>query len=261
MNKKNLAMHYGLWDIDTQSIHEALLNENEYIGRDLDIKDTDTILDAGCGVGGTSIWMAEKFGSKVIGINIVEKQIKLANKYAKERKIDNLVCFVLGDYCNTKLPDGSFDKIFALESVCHTPDKEVFVKEVFRLLKPGGKFCIYDYFINKLDNDDDKRNYKTFCSGWAMSNLAKKTEFEQYLYKNNFEHIKFTDLTTKALKSSKRIHNASKAWLWVDKTLNVFKIVSDENVISTKASVVQYEFFKNGAGYYGSFYAQKPRIK
>ncbi len=257
MNKRNLAMHYGLWDKDTKSKHEALINENEYIGRDLDIKDSDIVLDAGCGVGGTSIWIAEKYGAKVVGINIVEKQIKLANKYAKERKADNLVSFELGDYCKTNFPNESFDKIFALESVCHTDDKDAFVKEAYRLLKPGGKFCIYDYFINKLNNETDKQNYETFCNGWAMSNLAKQTEFEKFLSKNGFKNIRFSDLTSKALESSKRIRNASNAWLWVDKTLNFFKIVSDENVISTKASVVQYDFFKDGAGYYGSFYAEK----
>ncbi len=259
MNKRNLAMHYGLWDVDTKNLHEALINENEYIGRDLDVQKNDIVLDAGCGVGGTSIWMTEKYGAKVVGINIVEKQVNLANKYAKGRKADNLVSFVLGDYCKTQFPDSSFDKIFAVESVCHTGDKEAFVMELYRLLKPGGKFCIYDYFVNKLNNEVDKRNYETFCNGWAMSNLAKKNVFEQYLSRNKFNNIRFADMTSKALKSSKRIRNESSAWLWVDKTLNVFKIVSDENVISTKASVVQYDLFKDGACYYGSFYAEKPK--
>lgn len=259
MNKNNLAMHYGIWDKSTKNIHEALVNENEYIGRDLDVKKNDIVLDAGCGVGGTSIWMAEKYGAKVTGINIVEKQIKLAKKYSIKRGVDDLASFERRDYCDTGFPDESFDKIFALESVCHSSKKEDFVKEVYRILKPGGKFCIYDYFVNQLETDADKRNYEIFCNGWAMPNLAKQTDFEHFLSKYKFINIHFSDITSKILKSSKRIQRASKAWLWVDKTLNIFKIVSDENVISTEASVVQYDFFKDGAGYYGSFYAEKPK--
>jgi len=258
MNKKNLAMHYGLWDKDTKNISEALFNENKYIARDLDINSKDIVLDAGCGVGGTTIWMAEKFGAKVVGINIVEKQVKLANKYATQRHVSNLVNFELADYCDTKFPDKSFDKIFALESVCHATDKAAFVKEVYRLLKPGGKFCIYDYFLNKLENNTDIKNYKTFCDGWAMPNLVSVSEFKKYLSDNKFKEIHFTDLNDKALKSSKRIAKASGAWLWVDKTLNKIHLVSDENVTSTRASVVQYPFFKNRSGLYGSFYARKP---
>jgi tocopherol O-methyltransferase len=257
MNRENLAMHYGLWGRDTRTLHEALMNENEYVGNDLKLTNSDVVLDAGCGVGGTAIWIAEKYNAKIVGINIVEKQIKLARKYAKRRGVDNLVSFELKDYCNTGFPDESFDKIYALESVCHASNKEDFVKEASRLLKPGGKLCVYDYFVNKVKNKDDEKRYNIFCEGWAMPGLATNVEFEGYLTRHQFGDVCFANLTEMAMESSRRISKSAKKWLWVDKTLNVVKITTDENVISTAASVAQYPLFRNNTLFYGSFYAEK----
>ncbi len=128
MNKENLAMHLGFWDKDTKGVHEALINENQYVANSLNITKNDIVLDAGCGVGGTAIWVAEKYGVKVIGVNIVEKQIEAAKKYAKERKIDHLVNFELKDYADTGFPNESFTKVYNIESFCKSTQKENVLK-------------------------------------------------------------------------------------------------------------------------------------
>jgi tocopherol O-methyltransferase len=138
MNKKNLAMHYGFWDKKTASRADALLNVNEYVARDLDIRAADVVLDAGCGVGGTAIWMAEERGARVTGLTITQKQVALARKHISRRGVRALVNVELADFCRTGLPSQSFDKIYAIESVCHAPEKASFLTEAFRLLKPGG---------------------------------------------------------------------------------------------------------------------------
>lgn len=258
MNKRNLAMHYGFWDKDTKNLHEALINENKAVAEALDIQKDDIILDAGCGVGGTAIWIAENYGVKVTGIGIVKKQNELAKKYAKERGLESLVNFQIKDFCDTGLASESFDKIYAIESVCHAKNKDDFIKEAFRLLKPGGMLCVCDYFLNRLNNMEDKYHYEMFCEGWAMPGLAQREDFENYLIKNNYESVTFIDNTDKTLKSSYRMYKMSKRWLYIDKFLNLVRIVSDENVVSTEASLSQYHFFKENIGFHGLFYAQKP---
>ncbi len=258
MNKENLAMHFGYWEDDTKNRHEALINENKHVAKELDIKKGDQILDAGCGVGGTAIWMAENFGVNVTGITIVEKQVRLANKYAKSRGVTNHVKFELKDFTDTGYPDASFDKIFAIESVCHALDKDAFIREAYRILKPGGKLCVCDYFVNEIRDDADKHYYDAFCEGWFMPDLPEKNVFEKLLKKNNFGNIKFNDNTKKALKSSTIMKKMSSKWLIVDKTLNFLHLATDDNVKGTEASIAQYNFFKNGVGYHGSFIAEKP---
>jgi len=257
MNKRNLAMHFGYWESDTKNRHEALLNENIHVAKVLDIKSSDLILDAGCGVGGTAIWIVENYGADVMGITIVDKQVRLAKKYAIKRKVDKKAIFSFGDYTATGYSDSSFDKIYAIESVCHAIDKEAFIKEAYRILKPGGKLCVCDYFINNLVSASDKKDYALFCDGWAMPDLPYKTSFESLLSKNGFGQIKFNDNTKKVLKSSLFMKKSSKAWLAIDHFLNRLHIVTDENVIGTEASISQYNLFKRGALYHGSFVAEK----
>ena len=67
-NEETLAIHYGYWDEKTKEHHDSLLDMNNQLLRIANIIDTDYVLDAGCGVGGSSIWLAKEVGSKVIGI-------------------------------------------------------------------------------------------------------------------------------------------------------------------------------------------------
>lgn len=258
MNKNNLAMHYGYWGSNTKNRHEALLNENQYVTDALGIDSSDVVLDAGCGVGGTSISIAERYGSKVVGIGLVKKQNDSAVNNAKKRKVDSLVTFEEKDFNKTGFPDRSFTKIFAIESACHSENKQEFIKEAYRLLKPGGKLVVCDYFITNLKDKRDKKNYGIFCQGWAMANLSKKVDYETYLEKSGFVDVGFSNHTNLAIRSSRFMHRLALAWSPIDIILNLVKIVSDENLVSTKASISQYYLFRDGALMHGIFTATKP---
>ena len=67
-NSESYALHYGFWEKDTKTFNESLINTNKFLANKLNIKSTDTVLDAGCGVAGSSIWIAKNFQAKVIGI-------------------------------------------------------------------------------------------------------------------------------------------------------------------------------------------------
>ncbi len=63
-SKKN--MHYGFWDQETRKLFDALENTNKFVSQMLDLQKNDYVLDAGCRVGGTCVYMAENFGVKVM---------------------------------------------------------------------------------------------------------------------------------------------------------------------------------------------------
>src|SRR5712692_8681111 len=69
MNPDNRSIHFGYWDDDTTSHAEALQHMNRAIARSLGIRPGDRVLDAGCGVGGSAIWLAKELGAHVVGIN------------------------------------------------------------------------------------------------------------------------------------------------------------------------------------------------
>ncbi|MCA1568603.1 MAG: class I SAM-dependent methyltransferase [Acidobacteria bacterium] len=74
------ALHYGFWYEDTNSLAEAVLNTNRFVIDAMAIDFNDIVLDAGCGVGGTSIHVAETTGAKVEGVTLSDVQLKIARK-------------------------------------------------------------------------------------------------------------------------------------------------------------------------------------
>jgi len=101
------------------------------------------VLDVGCGIGGTSRYLAKKYGANgsVTGITLSPNQVERATQLAKERSINN-VNFQVMDALNMSFPDNSFDIVWACESGEHMPDKKKYVEEMARVLKPGGRIVI-----------------------------------------------------------------------------------------------------------------------
>src|SRR3990167_1093391 len=69
------GLHYGLWTEGIRTRHEAIANENRVLADLAQIKAGEMVLDAGCGVGGSAIWLAQNRDALVVGLNIVQKQI------------------------------------------------------------------------------------------------------------------------------------------------------------------------------------------
>jgi cyclopropane fatty-acyl-phospholipid synthase-like methyltransferase len=81
----------GYYDDSIKSHEESLLRLNEIVFDIAKIGQNDLVLDAGSGVGGSSIWLGKLKGCKVIGISLAKKEIKLARKFSKQNKVNNFV--------------------------------------------------------------------------------------------------------------------------------------------------------------------------
>ena len=142
---------------------------NEVMMEAANIKSTDKVLDAGCGIGGSSIFLAEKIGCNVTGISLSEKQINKAKELAIKKKVEDKVDFKVMNYCATDFPDESFDIVWGCESICYADDKEQFIKEACRLLKPGGRLVVADGFVTDFKNND--HHYKKLAR-WLAGKLS-----------------------------------------------------------------------------------------
>ena len=86
------------------------------------------ILDVGCGIGGTSRYLAKKYtNSAVTGITLSSEQVKRATELASDRGINN-VKFQVMDALAMTFPDNSFDIVWACESGEHMPDKKKYIQ-------------------------------------------------------------------------------------------------------------------------------------
>lgn len=205
---KSRSLHYGYWDSSTKNFHEALLNINKIIARHAHISKEDVALDAGCGVGGSAIWMAKNIGCKVTGITLSERQVTLATASAKKENADNLVTFLQKDYTATGFADSSFDVIWAIESVCYVKDKSEFLKEAYRILKPGGRLVVVDIFKKANVEGKDAEWMRRLAHGWAIEEHTSKEKFEQQLTETGFTVKDIEDASDAILPSVKRLYTA-----------------------------------------------------
>ncbi len=200
------AMHLGFWDEETSSIVEALDKQNQVLAEIAKVKSTDYVLDAGCGVGGSSIYLAKKYGCHVVGITVSEGQVHQASKYALEKDVNPRPIFKKMDYTRTDFESEKFDVILAIESVCHEEEKLDFIKEAFRLLKKGGRLIVADIFSSeKKKCSDDKKMIRGLENSWADASYITSSLFEKKLKVSGFSSVTYRNVTQSVMPSSERL--------------------------------------------------------
>ena len=234
-NRDNLALHYGYWDSDqAYDQHQALLNKNQVLYDKAGITPTDKVLDAGCGIGGSSIWMAREHGNRVTGITISTKQAAYARDHARRHGVADKVDFEIADFCATPFADATFDVVWALESSCHALNKGDFLREAWRVLKPGGRVVVCDGFL--LQRQFDERQWQavvTCLNGWAVPNLCARDEFSDLLLQQGFSDVQCHDITDQTQASADHMYKVAKRLQPVQK-------ISQWLGLRTKAQTANY---------------------
>ena len=101
-----------------------------------------TVLDVGCGIGGSARILARDYGLNVLGISISPGQIQRAQQLTPE----GLSCrFAVMNALDLQLADASFDAVWSVEAGPHMPDKQRYADELLRVLKPGGLLAVADW--------------------------------------------------------------------------------------------------------------------
>jgi MPBQ/MSBQ methyltransferase len=113
-----------------------------------------TVLDVGCGIGGSSRILAREYGFAVTGITISPEQVKRAQELTPE---DLDAQFRVDDAMALSFPDASFDVVWSVEAGPHMPDKAIFARELMRVLKPGGVLVLADW--NQRDDRQIPLNF------------------------------------------------------------------------------------------------------
>ncbi len=208
--RKSKGLHYGLWYKDTTTLHEAIQNTNRKVGEFINNDQEYQVMDAGCGVGGSAIFLASEYNCRVKGITLSKEQFLEGQKYVQEAKLDNRVQIAVEDYTSTSFPDQSFDLVFGIESYCHARPKSAAYKEAFRLLKPGGKLIIIDNFETEEGRKPkNKKTINKLLQRWAISDVDSEDETILTLQRAGFDNIQTESLTKNIIKSINRIYTLS----------------------------------------------------
>jgi ubiquinone/menaquinone biosynthesis C-methylase UbiE len=255
---KTHSLHLGFHDKDHTGRAEAITNMIRVLADTARVKPGDRILDAGCGIGGSAVWLAKNRGAKVVGIDINQAHLTMARSFAKKSLVEDAVEFLSRDFVDTGFPDESFDVIWGIESPCHTNDKKDFLSEVKRLLKPNGRLVVADYFLaRERINPREARTLRLWLSGWAVPNLANAKWFRGYLEDLGFENIIFRDATKNVTPSSNALYFASILFFPGQKLLEFYRIAGEVQVKNVMAAYYQHVALKKGLWLYGIFCGEK----
>ena len=214
LRPSNYAIHFGYWDEGTRNHADALNRLNAALASRIGIAHRARILDAGCGVGGSAIWLARTFAARVVGITPVGSQVERARRFALQRGVSERVRFAEEDYLHTSFPDASFDIVWAVESICHAADKAAFYREARRLLRPGGRLGIVEYMRTQRPlPHGGERLLHSWLSGWAIPDIATAAEHREWAATSGFDNVVLIDITPQVRPSLARLHRmASLAW-------------------------------------------------
>ncbi|WP_445366430.1 methyltransferase domain-containing protein [Methylomonas sp. BW4-1] len=258
-NRDNLALHYGYWDeAKPYDQHQALLNKNQVLYEKAGIQASDKVLDAGCGIGGSTIWMAKQHGNRVTGITISAKQADYARQHAKRHGVAELVDFEVADFCATPFPDASFDVVWALESSCHALKKGDFLREAWRVLRPGGRIVVCDGFVlQRQFNEQQWQAVVTCLNGWAVPNLCARDEFTDLLEQQGFQTIVCHDITAQTHASVEHMFRVAKRLKPVQTISQWLGLRSKAQTANYLVGLAQHQLFTEKLTEYCIFTAQK----
>jgi tocopherol O-methyltransferase len=247
----SLSIHYGYWDEKVSSFAGSLMRMNEVMAEAAGINPGKYVLDAGCGVGGSSVFLA-KSGAIVTGITLSERQVNQARENAIQKGLGSGIVFHVMDYCATSFPDASFDVIWGCESICYAQNKEKFIREAYRLLKPGGKLVVADGFVRAME-DNDHPIVRQWLDGWQVNYLETPQGFKELMKQAGFINIVYRDISKYTAHSSRRLYRfyfLARLYLaW--KTLSFSNRATAMQKGNIRACKFQYKGMKKGLWQYG----------
>ncbi|KAF1812803.1 hypothetical protein P152DRAFT_396129 [Eremomyces bilateralis CBS 781.70] len=141
-----------------ESFHQAIARHEHYLAHVMGLRDGMRVLDVGCGVGGPARQIAKFSGANIVGLNNNDYQIDRATHYAAKEGLSDKLKFVKGDFMQMSFPDNSFDAVYAIEATVHAPALVGVYSEIFRVLKPGGVFGVYEWVMTDNYNPKDARH-------------------------------------------------------------------------------------------------------
>ncbi|KAK3327704.1 S-adenosyl-L-methionine-dependent methyltransferase [Cercophora scortea] len=195
-------IHHGYWATDASKAADskelAQINLIRLLLSISNLAEGSHVLDVGCGLGGTSRFLASQLGCTVTGITISTKQVELATRLSKtaaaspaaaEKDADGFITLGMGKVRFIELDAermgdffaadaASFDAVWISEALSHFPNKALFFHNAERVLRDGGKLILADWFkAENLGSEAFEADIKPIEDGMLLPPLCTQPEY------------------------------------------------------------------------------------
>jgi len=174
-------LHHGYWVRGDESKERAQIQLIEHLAQLARVKPGSEILDIGCGMGGSSLFLAKEYNAATTGITNSSVQVQMAMKAALREGLN--ANFLLMDAQAMEFQK-QFDVLWSVESISHYERREEFFASAAKLLKPGGLFAITDWFKKKNLTRAETREFIDPIEKGMFVELQVMDDYEQLLISN-----------------------------------------------------------------------------
>ena len=177
INEEYTMLHYPLYMSDSDTFLQSQTNLTDFCISKLGDVKNKRILEIGCGNGVQSMYILRKYmPANITGVDLSSENIAIANRQKESMGIENARFFVDDAQSLKHIDNEGFDVVLNIESAFHYPDKPSFLKELYRVLKPGGQFLIADVLTKRIKAVAGKKFWKKkmVLHHWKLDNYLRE---------------------------------------------------------------------------------------
>ncbi|HWB08494.1 MAG TPA: methyltransferase domain-containing protein [Pirellulales bacterium] len=246
-------IHHGLWEGDEPpAVAQQKLTET--LAAAAAIKAEDRVLDVGCGMGGSSIYLAKR-GCRVQGLTLSPLQQAWAASSARWQGVSARASFRCADAERAEFDAESFDVVWSVECTEHLFDKPTFFRQVARWLRPGGRVAICAWLAgDRLATEAQRALVYDVCEGFFCPSLGTQENYQRWMEDAGLV-VDRSDLWTERVMRTWEICIQRVRWTGVGLLGRI--IDRDTNMFLRRFETI-LTAYRTGAMQYGCFVARKP---
>jgi len=218
---------------EKQKLEDSLRDLHLRIGKELELGPGVKCLDIGCGIGSVIGELAHT-GAHLTGVTIAENEVEIGNASFEKKGISETCKLVEGD-CN-KIPfeDESFDCAYAIYSLKYFVDLEPVLKEITRVLKPGGRFVVYDMVKTSNFDENNEEHTKVLNAleyACGMPSLHSRDEMVEKAQEAGLPLLNCADLCEETGRPFHYSFSKSSTFMWMVKSKTIGRLIKLAQVL------------------------------
>ena len=248
-------IHHGFWR-GNESAAEAQENLIKELAARARIEEGDRILDVGCGLGGSSMFLAREYGAMVKGISLSEKQVSAARDQARRRGLLGRANFEVQDAHHLDRDPAIYDVIWIVECSEHLFDKPGFITECARHLAPGGRLAICAWLSGENLSPEQEKLVEAVRVGMLCPSFGSLSDYSRWMEQSGLTVDSAEDITDQV----------SRTWAICRPILEIPLVKTMLSAGNDKLAAFADSFssideaYRTGAMAYGMFVACKAHI-